>query len=93
MNMSGAEMKLEQLLAYGSRTAIIQNLKDAGCSEETINCCLSCLDMGKKAELLKQLENHRKGLLEKVHEGEKQIDCLDYLVFQIDCCSLKKEEE
>lgn len=93
MNMSGAEMKLEQLLAYGSRTAIIQNLKDAGCSEETINCCLSCLDMRKKAELLKRLENHRKGLLEKVHEGEKQIDCLDYLVFQIDRCSLKKEEE
>ena len=91
--MSGTEMKLEQLLAYGSRTAIIQNLKDAGCSQETINCGLSCLDMGKKAELLKRLENHRKGLLEKVHEGEKQIDCLDYLVFQIDRCSLKKEEE
>lgn len=90
MNMSGMEMKLEQLLAYGSRAAIIQNLKDAGCSQETINCCLSCLDMGKKAELLKRLENHRKGLLEKVHEGEKQIDCLDYLVFQIDRCSLKK---
>lgn len=93
MNMSGMEMKLEQLLAYGSRAAIIQNLKDAGCSQETINCCLSCLDMGKKAELLKRLKNHRKGLLEKVHEGEKQIDCLDYLVFQIDRCSLKKEEE
>ena len=30
MNMTGMEMKLEQLLAYGSRTAIIQNLKDAG---------------------------------------------------------------
>lgn len=93
MNMSGTEMKLEQLLAYGSRAAIIQNLKDAGCSQETINCCLSCLDMGKKTELLKRLENHRKGLLEKVHQGEKQIDCLDYLVFQIDRCSLKKEEE
>lgn len=90
MNMYGMEMKLEQLLAYGSRAAIIQNLKDAGCSQETINYCLSCLDMGKKAELLKRLENHRKGLLEKVHEGEKQIDCLDYLVFQIDRCSLKK---
>ena len=46
--MSGTEMKLEQLLAHGSRTAIIQNLKDAGCSQETINCCLSCLDMEKR---------------------------------------------
>ena len=53
MNMTGMEMKLEQLLAYGSRTAIIQNLKDAGCSQETINCCLSCLDMGKKSRIIK----------------------------------------
>ncbi len=89
MNMADREIKLEQLIAYGSKSAIIQNLKDAGCSQETIKCCLSCLDMGKKAELLKRLENHRKGLLEKVHEGEKQIDCLDYLVFQIDRCSCK----
>lgn len=29
-------------------------------------------------------ENHRKDLLQKVHEGEKQIGCLDYLVYQID---------
>lgn len=42
------------------------------------------------------MESHRKGLLDKVHEGEKQIDCLDYLVFQIERCSLeviKSKEE
>lgn len=39
-----------------------------------------------KAELLKQLENHRRYLLNKVHEEEKQIDCLDYLVYQIGRC-------
>lgn len=85
--MSDKKIKLEQLLAYGSKTAIIQNLKDAGCSQETIDCCLSCLDTGKKTELLERLEAHRKGILNKVHEGEKQIDCLDYLVFQIGKCS------
>lgn len=90
--MESENTKLEQLIAYGSRAAIIQNLKDAGCSQEIVECCIHCLDMGKKAELLKRLESHRKGLLDKVHEGEKQIDCLDYLVFQIERCSLEKNE-
>ena len=87
MNMDHREIKLEYLIAYGSKAAIVQNLKDAGCSQETIDCCLACLDTGQKQELLKRLEKHRKGLLEKVHKGEKQIDCLDYLVFQIERCS------
>ena len=78
--------KLEQLISYGSKAAIVQNLKDAGCSQETIACCLACLDAGQKKELLERLEKHRKGLLDKVSEGEKQIDCLDYLVFQIGRC-------
>lgn len=77
---------LEKLMEYGSKEAIIQNLRDAGCSEDSIECCMACLNSGKKAELLKQLENHRRCLLNKVHEEEKQIDCLDYLVYQIGRC-------
>lgn len=87
-NMADTKIKPEQLIAYGSKEAIIQNLKDAGCSQDTVECCLFCLEHGKKEELLKRLEKHRKGLLDEVHEGEKQIDCLDYLVFQIDRCSI-----
>lgn len=85
--MSYTEIKLEELIVYGSKKAIIQNLKDAGCNQETIDCCLACLDSGQKKELLKRLEKHRKGLLDQVHKGQKQIDCLDYLVFQIGRCS------
>lgn len=87
--MDDKGIELTSLIAYGSKEAVIQNLKDAGCSQETIACCITCMDSGKKAELLKRLENHRKGLLHKVHEGEKQIDCLDYLVYQIDRCRAK----
>ncbi|MBS6281386.1 MAG: hypothetical protein KH449_11550 [Lachnospiraceae bacterium] len=84
--MDPTETKLEELIAYGSKAAIIQNLKDAGCSQETIDCCLACLDTGRKKELLERLEKHRKGILDKIHKGQKQIDCLDYLVFQIGRC-------
>lgn len=84
--MDSTETKLEELIAYGSKAAIIQNLKDAGCSQETIDCCLACLDTGRKKELLERLEKQRKGILDKIHKGQKQIDCLDYLVFQIGRC-------
>lgn len=90
--MIRTETKLEELIAYGSKAAIVQNLKDAGCSQETIDCCLACLEAGQKEELLKRLEKHRKGLLEQVHKGQKQIDCLDYLVFQIGRCSFSPDE-
>ncbi len=77
---------LEKLVEYGSRDAVVQNLKDAGCAQEVIDCCLAFMEQGKTAELLKRLEEHRRGLLGKVHEEEKQIDCLDYLVYQITRC-------
>lgn len=86
MKMDGKGIGLEEMASYGSKEAVIQNLKDAGCSQDTIECCMSSLDCGEKAELLRQLENHRECLLHKVHEEEKRIDCLDYLVYQISRC-------
>ncbi len=93
-------IKLERLIEYGSREAVIQNMKDAGCTQDIIECCIACMEQGKKNELLKRLEEHRKGLLHKVHKTkllfeneicleEKQIDCLDYLVYQIRRCKSK----
>ena len=80
MDTKGIE--LEKLIEYGSREAVIQNLN-------IIECCIACMEQGKKNELLKRLEEHRKGLLHKVHEEEKHIDCLDYLVYQIGRCERK----
>lgn len=79
-------MKLEKLIGYDSKEAVVQNLKDAGCTSDTIECCVTCMEQGKKKELLEQLEKHRISLLDKVHEEEKQIGCLDYLVYQIGRC-------
>ncbi len=87
MDTKGIE--LEKLIEYGSREAVIQNLKDAGCTQDIIECCIACMEQGKKNELLKRLEEHRTGLLHKVHEEEKHIDCLDYLVYQIRRCETK----
>lgn len=62
----------------------IQNMKDAGCSDDTINRFLFCCQAGDIKGELKVLSNHRQTLLDKVHKGQKEIDCLDYLVYQIE---------
>ena len=37
-----------------------------------------------EAEKLQLLAQHRKCLLEKVHREERRIQCLDYLVYQME---------
>lgn len=59
-----------------------QNLIDAGCGEETIRRCVRLAQDGKTVEMLHLLSRHRKALLDAVHLNQKQIDCLDYLVYQ-----------
>lgn len=63
--------------------ALTQNLKDAGCDTQTIENFMSDLHKGKKESSLKLLTIHRKKLLDSIHKEQKQIDCLDYLVYQI----------
>ncbi len=89
MNMDDTGIRLEKLLQYGSREAVVQNLQDAGCTPELIACCLACMEQGQTQELLKRLEAHRTDLLHKVHAEERRIDCLDYLVYQISRCAGK----
>lgn len=95
--MADKGIKLEKMIEYGSKEAVVQNLEDAGCSQDIVKCCISCMEQGKKKELLEQLEEYRKSLLNKMHKAkllsgnefcleEKQIDNLDYLVYQIRRC-------
>lgn len=75
---------LAQTIGYNSEEDIIQNLKDAGCNQKVIECFLECMAQDDFNGQLRLMKEHRKCLLDRVHEGEKQIDCLDYLVYQID---------
>ena len=71
-------------MEYGqSMQPVIQNLKDAGCEKQCVEEFLALEQEGKRWEQLKLLELHRQKLLDRVHEEERQIDCLDYLVYQM----------
>lgn len=69
---------------YGS---ISQNLIDAGCSQQTVEHYMALIQERNMPELFKQLSKHRRYLLDQVHIHQKEIDCLDYLVY-----TLKKQK-
>ncbi len=60
-----------------------QNLVDAGCSKDLIETCMELAKANKWKRLLPLLSKQRINLLDSVHDGQKQIDCPDFLVYSI----------
>ncbi len=63
--------------------SIYQNLIDAGCDEQTTEQCMALVAEGRYSDLFPILAQYRRALLDTVHDGQKQIDCLDFLVYKI----------
>lgn len=74
------KMSLEEIKR---KEAVMQNLEDAGCGRESIEEYFALEGKGKIKDQLILLERHREELLNAVHENQKKIDCLDYLIYQI----------
>lgn len=68
--------------------AVVQNLEDAGCKESLIEEYIEYEDQGMIHQKLMLLKNQRKHLLEKIHEEQRRLDCLDYLIY-----TTKKQEK
>ena len=61
-----------------------QNLIDAGCGPELVRQCAALVRQNETSELMRVLSRHRRSLLDTVHQNEKRIDCLDYLIYQLE---------
>ena len=66
-----------------SEEMLITNLKDAGCDDKTIAAFLHYRQMNEQAKQMELLKKHRHILLDKIHEDQKAIDCLDYLLYKL----------
>ena len=73
--------------------SIIQNLKDAGCSKGQIAEFMDYAGKHEKNNELKLLRQQRDFLLDGLHEKQRMIECLDYLVYQIRKDDMRLEEE
>ena len=62
---------------------LLRNLKDAGCDEATIQKYLQLQQEGKLQEQLRLLALHRASLLDRLHVDQNRIDCLDYLLYNM----------
>ena len=91
MNRENEKTNPDNIQTEDVSEEILQNLKDAGCDEATIGCYIGCCGCGQ--DQVKVLKKHRRCLLDKIHEGQKQIDCLDYLLYQMEKEQRKKESE
>ncbi len=60
-----------------------QNLIDAGCGEDLIKTCMELAKANRWKRILPLLSKQRTNLLDVVHDGQWQIDCLDFLVYSI----------
>ena len=76
----------------GKINTLVRNLKDAGCDGTTVEQFMELEAAGEKQKQFKLLETHRKSLLNEVHENEKKIDCLDYLVYHTKRQSNKEKD-
>ena len=59
------------------------DLKDAGCTDEMVEKFMALQDSEDEEQQIRLLSGYRKHLLEKLHREEKRIDCLDYLLYQM----------
>lgn len=61
--------------------AVVQNLVDAGCDEDIITAFIEDIRNDRINNALKMLAAYRRTLLDGIHKEQKQLDCLDYLVY------------
>ncbi len=75
------------------REDIRQNLADAGCGAEQIETFLALERMRCRCEQYRLLSCHRSALLERLHREQRQIDCLDHLIYTMRQADQTRQED
>lgn len=60
---------------------LAQGLTDAGCSEEAIRGICTLYQAGDYPEMLRQMKKQRCMLMDAMHESQRKVDRMDYLIY------------
>jgi HD superfamily phosphohydrolase len=60
--------------------AMIDSLSDIGCSTEQEKKAKMLYESGQKAELIRYLKCCRCSLVDEMHESQRKVDRIDYLI-------------
>ena len=61
---------------------ILTNLSDAGCGSEELEKARKLYEAGDAAALMRYFRKCRCSRMEELHESQRKVDCLDYLIRQ-----------
>jgi len=61
---------------------ILNNLSDAGCGEEELQKARQLYEAGDTQALIRYFRKCRCNLMEKLHESQRKVDRLDFLIRQ-----------
>ncbi len=61
---------------------LLVGMADAGCTEEAVEGARRLIEAGRFEELNRHLKRCRTILLDRMHESQKRVDCMDYLIRQ-----------
>lgn len=82
MGTEGRKTKMPQS-GLDERSKLLRNLEDAGCDETLIREFMQCSKEENSSRRVRLLKMHRRELLSSLHVCQSQIDCLDYLLYQM----------
>lgn len=60
--------------------AIRENLRDAGCPEDSVQTVERLVMEGYLADALHLMRVLRCDLIEELHQSQRKVDCIDYLI-------------
>jgi len=69
---------------HDARQMLYENLLDAECSKALTDECMMLAEQGRDRIILQKLSGQRTHLLDEIHRYQKALDCLDYLIYQLD---------
>ena len=60
--------------------ALIRNLLDAGCSDSSAAFVDRLVQKGRLSDALRAMKVIRCDLMDELHQSQRRVDCLDYLI-------------
>ena len=64
------------------KNAVMCNLLDAGCSDKSAAFIDQLVQAGRLSDALHEMKVIRCDLMEALHQSQRRVDCLDYLIRQ-----------
>ena len=66
----------------GNEITVRCNLLDAGCNDESAAFVNQLVQAGRLSDALHEMKVIRCGLMDELHQSQRKVDCLDYLIRQ-----------